>query len=80
MDKKGNDRWHYMSEDYLRNPEWIEAVDKKYGRGSAKFIGEAFKMYLRDKHPKLERLYEEIAVDLSKDPTSEEIQQIVEEI
>jgi len=80
MDKKGNDRWYYMSKHYLRNPEWIEAVDKKYGRGSAKFIGEAFKIYLRDKHPKLERLYDKLAVDLSKDPTSEEIQQIVEEI
>ncbi|WP_304519789.1 TipAS antibiotic-recognition domain-containing protein [Clostridium estertheticum] len=37
-------------------------------------------MYLKDKKPKLERLHDKLAVDLSKDPTSKEIQEIVQEI
>ena len=48
--------------------------------GSSKFIKEVFKIYLRDKQPKLDILYEKLAADLSKDPTSKEIQQTVEEI
>ena len=35
---------------------------------------------MKDKQPKLDRLYEKLASDVSKDPTSKEIQQIVEEI
>lgn len=77
MDRGDNHWYHMMS---MTDPEWIEAVDNNYGKGAAKFIKEVFKIYLRDKKPKLDRLYEKLASDLSKDPTSEEIQQIVEEI
>lgn len=77
---KGDERLYYMTKDYLLNQEWLEIVDTKYGKGSAKFIGEVFKVYFKDKKPKLEILYEKLAYDLSKDPTSKEIQQIVEEI
>lgn len=80
LDKKGDDRWYYMSKSFSTDPKWIEAVDKKYGTGSAKFVGEVFKVYLSDKRPKLEILYERLAADLSKAPASKEIQKIVEEI
>ncbi|MBU3199862.1 MerR family transcriptional regulator [Clostridium estertheticum] len=80
MNKKGDDYWYYTTKKYLQDPKWIKTVDKDYGRGAAEFIGEVFKIYLKDKRPKLERLYDKLAVDLSKDPTSEEIQQIVQEI
>ncbi len=78
--ENGDDHWYYMVKIYLVYPEWIEAVDKKYGHGASKFIGEALKNYLGNKQPKLEDLYEKLVADLSKDPTSKEIQQIVEEI
>jgi len=77
MDRGDNHWYHMMS---MTDPEWIEAVDNKYGKGAAKFIKEVFRIYLRDKQPKLDRLYEKLAADVSKDPTSKEIQQIVEEI
>ena len=35
---------------------------------------------LEDKHPKLKELYKKLVSDLSKDPSSKEIQQIAEEI
>ncbi|MEW8995103.1 TipAS antibiotic-recognition domain-containing protein, partial [Clostridium sp.] len=76
----GDDHWYYMAQLYLVYPEWIEVVDKKYGHGASKFIGKALKNYLGDKQPKLEELYTKLAADLSKDPYSKEIQQIVEEI
>ncbi|EHI99913.1 transcriptional regulator, MerR family [Clostridium sp. DL-VIII] len=77
MDRGDNHWYHMMS---MTDPKWIEAADNNYGKGAAKFIKEVFKIYLRDKKPKLDKLYEKLASDLSKDPTSEEIQQIVEEI
>jgi len=80
MDKKGDDYWYYTTKKYLQDPKWIETVDKKYGSGASEFIGEVFKIYLKDKKPKLETLYDKLAVNLSKDPTSEDIQQIVQEI
>jgi hypothetical protein len=76
----GNDYWYSMVQIYLLLPEWIEAVDKKYGEGAAKFIGEALKNYMGDYKPRLEMLYERLVSDLGKDPTSIEIQEIVEEI
>ncbi|AGK99619.1 MerR family transcriptional regulator [Clostridium pasteurianum] len=76
----GDDNWYYMVQNYLLNPEWIKAVDKKYGNGTSKFIGEALKFYLGDKQPKLITLYKKLTSDLSKDPSSKEIQQIVEEM
>ncbi|KAJ49110.1 DNA-binding transcriptional MerR regulator [Clostridium tetanomorphum] len=76
----GDDHWYYMVQIYLVYPEWIEAVDKKYGQGASKFIGEALKNCSKTKQPKVEELYEKLVSDLSKDPYSQEIQQIVEEI
>ncbi len=76
----GDDHWYYMVRIYLVYPQWIEEVDKKYGNGASKFIGKALKIYFGDKQPKLEELYKKLASDLSKDPYSKEIQQIVEEI
>lgn len=76
----GNDHWYYMVQIYLVYPKWIEEVDKKYGNGASKFIGEALKNYLGDRQPKLEKLYKKLTSDLSKDPYSKEVQQIVEEI
>ncbi|KIN81932.1 MerR family transcriptional regulator [Clostridium botulinum] len=76
----GDDHWYYMVQIYLVYPEWIEVVDKKYGNGASKFIGEALKNYLGDKQPKVEELYKKLVFDLSKDPSSKEVQQIVGEI
>ncbi|NFE79370.1 MerR family transcriptional regulator [Clostridium sporogenes] len=76
----GDDHWYYMIQMYLVFPEWIEVVDKKYGHGASKFIGESLKNYLGDKQPKVEELYKKLTSDLSKDPSSKEIQQIVEEV
>ncbi len=76
----GDDHWYYMVQIYLIYPKWIEEVDKKYGNGASKFIGEALKNYLGDRQPKLEKLYKKLTSDLSKDPYSKEVQQIVEEI
>jgi DNA-binding transcriptional MerR regulator len=59
---------------------WIEEIDKKYGKGASKFIGKALKIYLGDYEPKIETLYKKLRSNLSKDPTSKEIQQIVSEI
>lgn len=55
-------------------------VDKKYGNGASKFIGKALKIYLGNYEPKIETLYKKLRSNLSKDPTSKEIQQIVCEI
>ena len=76
----GDDHWYYMVRLYLVFPDWAKAVDEKYGTGASKFIGTALKDYLGDKQPKIEVLYESLVSDLSKDPHSKEIQQIVEEI
>ena len=76
----GDDCWYYMVQLYLVFPEWIEAVDKKFGTGSSKFIGEALKNCSGTKQPRLEELYKKLVSDLSKDPNSKEVQQIVEEI
>lgn len=76
----GNDCWYYMIRLYLLIPDWIKEVDKKYGKGASKYIGEALKNCLGDKLPKLIILYKELASDLSKDPCSSEIQKIVGEI
>ncbi|MBV7275112.1 TipAS antibiotic-recognition domain-containing protein [Clostridium sp. PL3] len=55
-------------------------IDERYGEGASKFIGKALKIYLGDYEPKLETLYKNLTVDLSKDPLSEEIQKIIFEI
>ncbi|AJA46958.1 HTH-type transcriptional activator Mta [Clostridium pasteurianum DSM 525 = ATCC 6013] len=91
----GDYYWYAMVEFYLVFPKgldkldkkyggsgvsWIEEIDKKYGNGASKFIGKALKIYLGDYEPKIETLYKKLRSNLSKDPTSKEIQQIVSEI
>ncbi|KPI54084.1 MerR family transcriptional regulator [Clostridioides difficile] len=76
----GDDNWYYMVQNYLVNPIWIEEVDKKYGSGAGKFIGQALKTYLGDRKPKINTLYEKLVEDLSRDCSSKEVQSIVEEI
>jgi len=78
MDEKGDNLWYHTMTKL--DPKWTEAIHKNYGKLAAKFIKEVFKIYLKDKQPKLDRLYEKLAADLIKDPASKEIQQIVEEI
>ncbi|WP_234124822.1 MerR family transcriptional regulator [Clostridium hydrogenum] len=75
---KGDSLWYHMMTKL--NSRWAEIIDNKYGSGAAKFIEEVFKIYLKDKKPKLDKLYDKLAGDLSKNPASEEIQKIVEEI
>jgi len=74
------DFWYVIVQTYLVYPDWINKVDKKYGVGAAKFIGEALNKYLGDYQPKIEMLYKKLCSDLKKDPTSKEIQEIVIEI
>ncbi|MBU3227776.1 MerR family transcriptional regulator [Clostridium algidicarnis] len=76
----GDDYWYSIVQIYLVYPKWIEEVDKKYGNGASKFIGEALKNYLADKLPKINTLYEKLTSDLNKNPSSKEIQEIVEQI
>ena len=61
-------------------PDWMNKVDQKYGVGASKFIGEALTIYLGDYKPKLEILYQKLVSDFNKDPSSKEIQELVEEI
>ena len=76
----GADYWYSMVQIYLVLPDWIELVDKKYGVGASKFIGQALKNNLGDKLPKINTLYEKLTSDLRKGPSSKEIQQIAGEI
>lgn len=76
----GEDYWYYFVRLYLIFPDWIKAIDEKYGVGASKFIGEALKYYIGEDKPKLNILYEKLTSDLSKAPSSEEIQDIVKEI
>ena len=76
----GNDYWYSIVQIYLLYPDWIKAVDEKYGTGASKFIGKALKSNLGDKKPKANLLYEKLTADLTKNPYSEEIQIIVREI
>lgn len=76
----GDDHWYTMVQIYLVFPDWIKAVDEKYGTGSSKFIGEALKTNLEGNQPKLETLCKKLTSDLSKYPYSKEIQKIVGEI
>ncbi|WP_204600377.1 MerR family transcriptional regulator [Clostridium pascui] len=76
----GDYYWDSIVQLHLVFPEWIEEVDKKYGKGASKFIGEALKNYLKDKKPKINTLYEKLTSDLTKDTSSREIQQIIQEI
>ncbi|MDS0524640.1 MerR family transcriptional regulator [Clostridium sp. SHJSY1] len=76
----GDDNWYFMVRLYLFLPNWIKAVDSKYMKGSAEYIGKALEFYLKDNEPKSNKLARKLVSDLSKDPTSKEIQDIVKEI
>lgn len=78
--ERGDDYWYYTVNIYSVYPEWIEAVDEKYGSGASKYIGEALKKCPGTKLPKIEELYNKLTADLSKDHYSKEIQEIVHEI
>lgn len=80
MDIKGDDRWYIHAKHFSKDQKLIDKIDSTYGSGSAKFVGEVFKIHLKDKMPKLDRLYVKLGAYLSKDPTSKEIQEIVHEI
>lgn len=42
----GENHWTVMADLYLTNPVFIQAMDKKYGEGTAQYIGSAIKAYL----------------------------------
>lgn len=77
---EGNNYWYSMVQSYTVIPEWITAVDQKYGKGASKFIGEVLKANLEKEQPRLSQLYNKLTSNLNKDPSSKEIQDIVEEI
>jgi len=74
------DYWYVIVQSFLVFPDWMNKVDQKYGVGASKFIGEALTIYLGDYKPKLEILYQKLVSDFNKDPSSKEIQELVEEI
>ncbi len=43
----GESYWTFMIGNYLTNPVFINATDKKYGKGSSEFIGKALKHYFK---------------------------------
>lgn len=79
-DEIGYEHWFYMIKLFLINEEWIKDVDSKYGIGSSKFIGQVLEINLGGKKPKIETLYDNLVSDLTKDPLSSEIQNIINEI
>lgn len=42
----GENYWSYRVEQFLSEPVIIKAMDKKYGKGASKFMGEALKVYV----------------------------------
>lgn len=76
----GEDYWYTIVQLFLVFPMWIEEVDKKYGSGASNFIGKALKAYLGDYEPKLDKLYKNLTADLSKNPLSKEVQEIISHI
>ncbi|WP_326513839.1 MerR family transcriptional regulator [Clostridium intestinale] len=79
-DEIGDEHWFYMIKLFLINEEWIKDVDNKYGIGASKFIGQVLEINLGGKKPKIETLYDNLVSDLTKDPSSSEIQKIINEI
>ena len=75
-----NNYWYSMVQIYLILPDWMEAIDQKYGKGASKFIGEALKANLGDTQPKINTLYKNLTDQLNIDPTTKAIQDIVKEI
>jgi DNA-binding transcriptional MerR regulator len=45
----GENHWGMMADLYLTKPEYIKINDKKYGKGTSKFLGEALKFYNENK-------------------------------
>lgn len=41
----GENYWDFMADTYLSNSAFIDATDKKYGKGAAEFIGKAIKAH-----------------------------------
>ncbi|MBU3189582.1 TipAS antibiotic-recognition domain-containing protein [Clostridium bowmanii] len=39
------DYWGYTADLYLSNPTYIKVMDKKYGVGASKFMGDALNFY-----------------------------------
>lgn len=76
----GEDYWYTMVQLFLVFPMWIEEVDSKYGSGASNYIGKALKVYLGDYEPKLDTLYKSLTADLSKNPLSKEVQEIISHI
>lgn len=75
-----NNYWYSMVQIYLILPDWMEAIDQKYGKGASKFIGEALKANLGDTQPKINTLYKNLTNQLNIDPSTKAIQDIVKEI
>lgn len=44
----GENYWVYKSEQYFVNTNLIEVIDKKYGNGASRFIGEALSFYIEN--------------------------------
>jgi DNA-binding transcriptional MerR regulator len=71
-------------EEYGSIKKYAEAVKKNLNNSlvitNAEQIDDFKKDFLYDKHPKLKELFKKLVADLSKDPSSTEIQQIAAEI
>ena len=83
--KSGEEKIAKMAiQEYGSIKKYAEAVKKNLNNSlaitKAEQIDEFKKDFLYDKHPKLKELYKKLLVDLSKDPSSKEIQQIAGEI
>ncbi|MBA4510146.1 MerR family transcriptional regulator [Clostridium sporogenes] len=83
--KSGEEKIAKMAiQEYGSIKKYAEAVKKNLNNSlaitKAEQIDEFKKDFLYDKHPKLKELYKKLVVDLSKDPSSKEIQQIAGEI
>lgn len=76
----GEDNWFYMVRMYLVFPEWINLVDKKYGKEASEFIGKALEKCSGTKLRKIEKLYKSLTSNLSKSPCSKDVQDIICEI
>jgi DNA-binding transcriptional MerR regulator len=45
----GENYWPFMADSYLSNPVLIKIMDEKFGNGASEFIGEALKVYCKNK-------------------------------
>ena len=79
-DDKGDNHWYSIMTAIHIDPLYKEKFDNKFGEGAAKFISEVFKIYLKDKKPKLQVLYKDLASKLGEEASSKEVQDIVLDI